>query len=119
MQLKDKISQILALKKYTYGALADYLGLSERELDTALETKALEVRVLEVISKELHVPLYSFFREPFNAEEVLAEFKDVKNRIVNSKEYLSALRSELLKIKAEMAAKDELIKKLQDQLANR
>ncbi|MGZ3884488.1 MAG: hypothetical protein ACXVPD_09820, partial [Bacteroidia bacterium] len=37
-------------------------NMSEHDLNTALETKRLELRTLELISKGLKIPLYSFFR---------------------------------------------------------
>ncbi|MBK7669437.1 MAG: hypothetical protein IPJ32_20090 [Sphingobacteriaceae bacterium] len=46
--------------------------MSEEALTTALETKRLELRTLELISKGLKIPLYSFFRsnQPYyNANE--------------------------------------------------
>lgn len=43
--------------------MADYLNLSEELLEDGLVNKTLELRYLEDISKNLKVPLYSFFRE--------------------------------------------------------
>lgn len=44
--------------------LADSIGLSEQLLLEALDSEALQIRVLELISKKLRIPLYSFFRDP-------------------------------------------------------
>ena len=60
--LRDKIEEILVKENYTFGQLAEYLNLSEAELADGLEHKTLELRYLEEISKNLKVPLYSFFR---------------------------------------------------------
>lgn len=60
--LRDKIEEILQKENYTFGQLAEYLNLSETELADGLEHKTLELRYLEEISKNLKVPLYSFFR---------------------------------------------------------
>ena len=72
MNLKEKVLEILQKEKYSFKDLAEYVGMSEEALSTALETKRLELRTLELISKGLKIPLYSFFRsnEPYyNANE--------------------------------------------------
>lgn len=60
--LRDKIEHILIKENYTFNQLASYLELSEEQLDEGLKHKTLELRYLEDISKNLKVPLYSFFR---------------------------------------------------------
>src|ERR1035437_3841453 len=65
MNLKEKILQVLEIKKFTYADLASHLSISEADLDFAIENNTLEIRTLELISKELRIPLYSFFRENF------------------------------------------------------
>lgn len=62
MDIKTQLSEILKKENYTFAQLADYLNMSEDELTTALNNKTLELRSLELISKALRVPLYSFFR---------------------------------------------------------
>lgn len=61
--LREKIEEILVKENYTFTQLANYLNLSESELEKGLENKTLELRHLEDISKNLKVPLYSFFRD--------------------------------------------------------
>ena len=61
--LRSKIEEILVKENYTFTQLADYLNLSEEQLESGLANKTLELRYLEVISKNLKVPLYSFFRD--------------------------------------------------------
>jgi transcriptional regulator with XRE-family HTH domain len=61
--LKEKVLAVLAFHKYTYSQLAEHLGTTEKELDSQFENNSLEVRTLELISKALRIPLYSFFRE--------------------------------------------------------
>ena len=61
--LRSKIEAILIKENYTFNQLADYLNLSEEQLEHGLANKTLELRYLEDISKNLKVPLYSFFRE--------------------------------------------------------
>src|SRR5438132_9295440 len=73
MNLKGKIVELLDKQQYSYKDLAEHLNLSEDQLDHALETKTLEVRTLELISKELRIPLYSFFRDPAQMAAYLEE----------------------------------------------
>ena len=61
--LRGKIEEILVKENYTFKQLADYLNLSEQQLEEGLADKTLELRHLEDISKNLKVPLYSFFRD--------------------------------------------------------
>lgn len=61
--LRSKIEEILIKENYTFKQLADYLNLSEQQLEDGLTHKTLELRYLEDISKNLKVPLYSFFRD--------------------------------------------------------
>lgn len=72
MDIKSQLSEILKKENYTFAQLADYLAMSEDDLASELNSKTLELRKLELISKELRVPLYSFFRadnSPFNTFE--------------------------------------------------
>lgn len=62
MNLKEKVLEILEKEKYSFKDLAEYVNMTEADLTTALETKKLELRTLELISKGLKIPLYSFFR---------------------------------------------------------
>ncbi|MGQ0827546.1 MAG: hypothetical protein ACT4ON_04020 [Bacteroidota bacterium] len=120
MNLKDKILQVLELKKVTYADLASYLNLSEADLDFALENNTLEIRTLELISKELRISLYSFFRENFEGFDF--EKEPYYNVNIWSKEEakfaleLKALRQEVEQLKAELREKDLLIDALEDQI---
>lgn len=60
--LREKIEEILTKEHYTFAQLAEYLHLTEDQLANGLDHKTLELRYLEEISKNLKVPLYSFFR---------------------------------------------------------
>lgn len=66
MDVKSQLVEILTKENYTFTQLAEYLNMSEDELTIALNNKTLELRALELISKALRVPLYSFFRSPEN-----------------------------------------------------
>lgn len=120
MNLKEKILQVLEMKKFTYADLASYLNISESELDFALENNTLEIRTLELISKELRIPLYSFFRENFEGFNFEKEpYYNVN--IWSSEESkftleLKALRQELEILQAEIRQRDLLIDALEDQI---
>jgi transcriptional regulator with XRE-family HTH domain len=120
MNLKEKILQVLEMKKFTYADLASYLNISEHDLDYALEHNTLEIRTLELISKELRIPLYSFFRENFNGFDF--EKEPYYNVNIWSKEEakftleLKALRQEVEQLRAELRQKDLLIDALEGQL---
>jgi transcriptional regulator with XRE-family HTH domain len=66
MELKVRLTEILKVKGYTYSDLSAHLQLSENELDSALEEGKLDIQTIEKISKDLQIPLYSFFRVPNN-----------------------------------------------------
>ena len=66
MEIKVRLIEILKKENYTFTQLAEYLDMSEEELTNALEQKTLELRSLELISKTLKIPLYSFFREEYD-----------------------------------------------------
>lgn len=120
MNLKEKILQVLEMKKFTYADLASYLNISEYDLDYALEHNTLEIRTLELISKELRIPLYSFFRENFNGFDF--EKEPYYNVNIWSKEEakftleLKALRQEVEQLRAELRQKDLLIDALEGQI---
>jgi len=120
MNLKEKILQVLEMKKFTYADLASYLNISENDLDYALEHNTLEIRTLELISKELRIPLYSFFRENFNGFDF--EKEPYYNVNIWSKEEakftleLKALRQEVEQLRADLRQKDLLIDALEGQL---
>src|SRR6218665_666992 len=121
MNLKAKILQVLELKKFTYADLASYLNISETDLDFALENNTLEIRTLELISKELRIPLYSFFRENFDGFDF--EKEPYYNVNIWSKEEskyaleLKALRQELDQLRIDLRNKDLLIDALEAQIA--
>ena len=122
MNLKNKIVKLLEQNNYTYQQLAEHLHITEAELDHALETKTLEVRTLELISKELRIPLYSFFREQSekpNLEPDKEKFYDVNiwsDQEVKYKSEINILKEELQKLAIEGKNKDLLIEALEEEL---
>lgn len=121
VNLKSKILQVLEMKKFTYSDMASYLNLSEADLDYALENNTLEIRTLELISKELRIPLYSFFRENFDGFDF--EKEPYYNVNIWSKEEskytleLKALRQEIELLRVDLRNKDLLIDALEAQIA--
>ncbi|MBN8697376.1 MAG: hypothetical protein J0L87_12665 [Bacteroidetes bacterium] len=120
MNLKEKILQVLEMKKFTYADLASYLNISESDLDYALEHNTLEIRTLELISKELRIPLYSFFRENFDGYNFDKEpYYNVNLWSKEEAKYtleLKALRQEIEQLRAELRQKDLLIDALEGQI---
>lgn len=122
MNLKEKILQVLDKKNYTYTELATYLSISEAELDFAIENNTIEIRTLELISKELRIPLYSFFRENFEGFDF--EKESYYNENIWSKEEesesipdLRTLREEIEALRADVLKKDQLINALESKIA--
>ncbi|MBL7888619.1 MAG: hypothetical protein JNL24_03645 [Bacteroidia bacterium] len=120
MNLKEKILQVLEMKKFTYADLASYLNISESDLDYALEHNTLEIRTLELISKELRIPLYSFFRENFDGYNFDKEpYYNVNLWSKEEAKYtleLKALRQEIEQLRSELRQKDLLIDALEGQI---
>lgn len=120
MNLKDRVIGILKKRSYTYVDLAKYLGVTEAQLDHTFETNTMEIRTLELISKELRIPLYSFFRDPASLAFDFKEPFYVEN--IWEENYrsfeleMAALKKEVEKLKILCAEKDLLIKALEQEL---
>ena len=81
-ELLDKINEVLKSMNYSFEDLAMHLGMNSQELKKAIEDRKLELRTLEFISKELRIPLYSFFRsEDFSNANIVEEDTFYKNKI--------------------------------------
>ncbi len=118
MKLKEKILQVLEKKNYTYAELAAHLSISETELDFAIENNTIEIRTLELISKELRIPLYSFFRENFEGFDFEKEpYYNVniwsKEEEAKSPPDMKTLHQELEALRADLLKKDLLINALE------
>jgi hypothetical protein len=112
--LRRKIEEILVKENYTFSQLADYLNLSEHQLEEGLANKTLELRYLEDISKNLKVPLYSFFRDN-NIKINYNEKPYFTNKLWNDNEEVSPqkLMEEIELLKQAITYKEaELAKKL-------
>jgi transcriptional regulator with XRE-family HTH domain len=121
MNLKGKIVRLLKESNYTYKDLAQHLSLTEAELDHAFETKTVEIRTLELISKELRIPLYSFFRDP----EFIAAYGDKEpyynvniwsDQEVKLKTDIKDLKKQLDTLKSELKKREALIEALENQM---
>lgn len=81
-ELLDKINEVLKSMNYSFEDLAMHLGMNSQELKKSIEDSKLELRTLEFISKELRIPLYSFFRsEDFSNANIVEEDTFYKNKI--------------------------------------
>lgn len=114
MDIKTQLLDILIKEKYTFSELAEHLGTTEEELTTDLNNKTLELRNLELISKALRVPLYSFFR----AEDSKIDFNE-KPYYINklwtgddSTKKAPQLTEEINMMKQIISLKEEQLKKL-------
>lgn len=120
MNLKEKILEVLHQRNFTYEALANYLGISEQELDYALEHSTLEIRTLELISKELRIPLYSFFRDAyagqFHWKEPYYNVNLWSAEETRLRMEIQALLGEVDSLRTELRNKEMLIETLEEQL---
>lgn len=119
--LKEKILHVLEMKNYTYADLASHLSISETDLDFAIENNTLEIRTLELISKELRIPLYSFFRENFEGFDF--EKEPYYNVNIWSEEEapkvapdLKLLQQEIEALRADVRKKELLINNLESKI---
>ena len=123
MNLKEKVLRVLESKKHTYAELAKYLNISEDDLDNAFENNSIEIRTLELISKELRIPLYSFFRDKqFGFDYTQESYYNVNiwgDTDEENRKLIAGLQLELSKLRVELSEKDSIIKKLEAQLKNK
>ena len=121
--LKERIIAVLNARNLTYEQLVEYIGLTEKALDEALEQNTIEIRTLELISKELRIPLYSFFRNPETDEHTESHpfYKvtiwapeEIQLRTENE-----TLRNEVERLRMEIAKKELFIQGLENQLKSK
>lgn len=118
--LKERIIAVLRARNLTYEQLVDYIGVTEKALDQALEQNTIEIRTLELISKELRIPLYSFFRNP-NADLETPEHPFYNVNIwapeeIHLRTENANLREEVERLRLEIAKKELFIQGLESQL---
>lgn len=111
MELKEQILEILKKENHSFKELAEHLSMSEEELTAALETKKLELRTLELMSKGLKIPLYSFFR--LNREE-----KEFERPYYVNKLWLDQKNQNKEELKHEINILKEILFHKEDQLKN-
>ncbi|MFI5148616.1 MAG: hypothetical protein ACHQRM_02715 [Bacteroidia bacterium] len=125
MDLKSKIIEILEARNLSYDTLVNYLGVTRDELDRSFSENTLEIRTLELISKELRIPLYSFFRDPdasfpyYGKEEQYYNTHIWAPGEVNIRVEMDKLKKEMDKMKFELAKKDLIIQTLEGELRNK
>jgi hypothetical protein len=114
MDVKTQLVEILNKENYTFPQLSEYLNMTEEDLTSALNNKTLELRNLELISKALRVPLYSFFRSPDN-EINYNEKPYYINKLWTGDDTIkneSQLQNEIGLLKEIIILKEEQIKKI-------
>jgi transcriptional regulator with XRE-family HTH domain len=114
MDVKSQLVEILKKENYTFSQLSEYLNMTEDDLTDALNNKTLELRNLELISKALRVPLYSFFRsaaseinyseKPYYINKLWTGDDTVKNS--------SQLNNEISLLKEIILLKEDQMKKI-------
>lgn len=120
--LKERIVAVLKAKDFTYQELVNYLNTTEEALDIALEESSIEIRTLEQISKELRIPLYSFFRGPMPEDGDEQAYYNVNIWAPAEIQLLTendTLRKEIESLKLELARKELLIQSIEEQLKKR
>lgn len=114
MDIKTQVTEILAKENYTFSQLAEYLQMTEDNLETELTDKTLELRNLEAISKALRVPLYSFFRTDGSRPSFNEKPFYINRHWTGDDETKTAqeLEVEIRLLKQIIALKEEQLKKL-------
>ena len=109
-EFKEKITEVLKSMNYSFDDLAGHLGMNAEQLNQAIDDKKVELRTLEFISKELRIPLYSFFRgDDFVPVNNLPEEPYYVNKI--NRNTIDKLQIENILLKKEIEnLKEELIK---------
>jgi transcriptional regulator with XRE-family HTH domain len=116
-EYKDKIIEVLNSMNYSFDDLASHLGMNAEQLNEAIIDKKVGLRTLEFISKELRIPLYSFFRnedyvpinnlteEPFYTNKINENTFDllqIENILL--KKEVENLKAQLIKCEQKMKA---------------
>ena len=123
LNLKERVLKILSKKGFSFSDLATHLGIKEKELEKRFLENSIEIRMLELISKELRIPLYSFFRDddfgfdyskqPYYTERIWSENES------SLKKEITSLRKEVEELKISLGEKDLLIEALERELKSK
>ena len=114
-ELKEKINEVLKSMNYSFEDLASHLGMNAEQLNLAIDDKKVELRTLEFISKELRIPLYSFFdREDFVPINNLPEEPFYINKI--NRNTIDQLQIENILLKKELEKLKEQLHKCEQKM---
>ena len=113
LNLKNRVTAFLRVRKKTLSDLADNIEESEDLLDKALEDNSMEIRTLEKISKALQIPLFSFFSYPPETEPKM-EIPFYTQRLPDTEE--SHVKTDAETLKGEIELLEMYIKEKKEQL---
>lgn len=115
-EFKEKINEVLKSMNYSFDDLASHLGMNAEQLNQAIDDKKVELRTLEFISKELRIPLYSFFRNDEEGalnnlpEEPFYTNKINKNTIEHLQIENIVLKKEIEQLKSQLTEYEKKLK---------
>ncbi|MFH1319392.1 MAG: hypothetical protein ABII90_01905 [Bacteroidota bacterium] len=114
--LKKRIEIFLMARDKTLKDLADYINISEDDLDMAITDNSFDIWILEKISKVLRIPLFSFFHDPL-APEPKGEIPFYNQKLPVSEEFnvkteREILQSEIETLKIYVKGKEETLRRL-------
>lgn len=116
MNAGQRISEFLEKNFVTLELLSELTGYSVEQLRYSLENNSFEVRMIEKISRELRVPLYTFFNEFYEENRPNDPgYKYGESTLTRDQELRSLLAqtaSEVQRLKAIIEEKERLIAQL-------
>jgi len=118
-QVNTRIRVFLKEKNVSLNLLADYLDYSVDEMESALNDESVEMRLVEQISKNLQIPLYSFFSSPGENKIYTYKPKKDNSEIRSLKMRLDAANSEIESLKNKLSKKELLIQQLEREIASK
>ena len=117
MDLKEQIVKVLQESNYSFSDLAAYLNTTEEKLDAALQSKSVDIRTLEIISKELRIPLYSFFPNNNLEMQIQSLKKHYRSKIKVDKidpEAIEIVKKEIVFLKNLLKEKEEYLSRISE-----
>jgi len=115
-QVNTRIRVFLQEKNVSLSLLADYIDYNVDDLESALSDEAVEMRLVEQISKNLQVPLYSFFSNPEDQQIYTYKPKRDNSEIQSLKMRLEHANNEIDDLKSLLSEKEMLIQQLEQQI---